>query len=275
MTAFAASLALAAALLHASWNALLRSGADRLWTVTVMSVSSTIIALGLILVLPLPDRASWPYIALSVFLQVGYSVFLAIAYQHGNLSQVYPVVRGLVPLLVTLGGSLVAHEHLSTISLIGIGLVAAGVIGLSRGRRRVPVTLLLYTLATSVMIACYVTVDAAGVRLATHSEAYTAWVLLLYGILLPITFCWMRGRLTIDVRSTQTWIALGGGFVAMVAYGLVVAALATGPAGSIVALRETSVVFAALIGRVFLREELTKRRIVACAAVACGAVCLA
>ena len=129
-------------------------------------------------------------------------------------------------------------------------------------------------LATSAIIASYATVDAVGVREARHAGAYAAWVLVLYGLLLPATFILMRGRLTMDIRSTEVWKALAGGLVALVAYGAVVVAFALGPAGPISALRETSVVFAVLIGWRFLGETLTPRRIAACAIVAMGTILL-
>ncbi len=109
-------------------------------------------------------------------------------------------------------------------------------------------------------------------RKAESSEAYISWVLLLYGIFLPATFVAFRRKLIIDFRATETLKALGGGLVALVAYGVVVMAFALGPAGPITAIRETSVVFAALIGWLFLGEMLTPRRIAACVVVALGAI---
>lgn len=274
MSELAASLALLAAVLHATWNALLRGGADRLWSVTVMSFSGTAFALAATFFLPLPAAPAWPYIALSAVLQVGYSVFLVAAYRHGDLGQVYPMVRGSVPVLVTLGGLVFRGEHLGILQVAGVGAVGAGLVGLSRGGQRLPAASLLFALSTGALIACYVTCDAVGVRLAGTSGAYTAWVLVLYGALLPMTFMVMRGRLRVDLHARATWAALAGGLVAMAAYGLVVTALAFGPAGPVTALRETSVVFAALIGWMFLGETLSARRAVACVVVAVGVICL-
>jgi drug/metabolite transporter (DMT)-like permease len=115
-------------------------------------------------------------------------------------------------------------------------------------------------------------VDSIGVRRAGNSESYIAWVLVTYGALLPATFVALRGRLTIDFRAAETAKALGGGLVALVAYGVVVVAFALGPASPITAIRETSVVFAAVIGWLFLGETLTPRRIAACIIVALGAI---
>ncbi|AZO31219.1 DMT family transporter [Mesorhizobium sp. M1B.F.Ca.ET.045.04.1.1] len=274
MNATVVGLALFAAILHASWNAFLRTGADRLWTITVMSFSSAAAAVPLALFHSLPAAAAWPYVVLSAGLQVGYSVFLVAAYRYGELGQVYPIVRCSVPLLVTLGGFLLAGQQLTAPELVGVALVACGIMALSLGRGRASATSILYALATGAIIAAYATVDAIGVRAAGDSVAYTAWVLLIYSVLLSATFLALHGRLAVDLRAPETWKALGGGLLALLAYGAVVAAFALGPAGPIAALRETSVVFAAFIGRFFLGEALTPRRIGACAVVALGAICL-
>lgn len=267
-------LALFAAILHATWNAFLRSGGDRLWTVTVMSFASTATALPFLFLYPLPASGAWLYILLSAALQVGYSVFLVAAYRYGELGQVYPVVRGTVPLLVTVGGLLITGDRLDVYQITGVVLVAMGIMSLSLGKGRASTSSILFALATGAIIAAYATVDSIGVRRAGTSAAYTAWVLVLYGTLLPATFIAMRRRLAVDVRAPDTWKALGGGLVAMVAYGVVVAAFTLGPAGPITALRETSVVFAVLIGWLFLGEILTIRRIAACVIVAAGAILL-
>jgi len=275
MSPLVIGLALFAAILHASWNAFLRTGADRLWTVTVMSFSSTALAVPLAIINGFPATSAWLYVALSACLQVGYSVFLVAAYRYGELGQVYPIVRGSVPLLVTLGGFVLAGQQLTVLETVGVGLVGGGIVGLSLGRGRAATTSILYALATGAIIAAYATVDAIGVRAAGNVGAYTAWVLLAYGALLPATFVACRGRLAVDPRAPETWKALGGGLFALLAYGVVVAAFALGPAGPITAIRETSVVFAAFIGRLFLGETLTPRRVGACAVVALGAICLA
>ena len=274
MSATVIGLALFVAILHASWNAFLRTGSDRLWTVTVMSFSATVAAIPLALFHPLPVPSAWPYIVLSACLQVGYSLFLVAAYRYGELGQVYPIVRGSVPLLVTLGGFALAGERLSTLQTLGVVLAALGIMSLSLGKGRAATTSILYALATGAIIAAYATVDAVGVRSAGSSGAYTAWVLLVYGMLLPVTFIICRGKLTVDLRSPDALKALGGGIFALIAYGAVVAAFALGPAGPITAIRETSVVFAVLIGRLFLGETLTPKRIAACGVVALGAICL-
>lgn len=172
MSATVVGLALFAAILHASWNAFLRTGADRLWTVTVMSFSSTLVAIPFALFHALPAAAAWPYVVLSACLQVGYSVFLVAAYKYGELGQVYPIVRGSVPLLVALGGFFLAGQQLTMPEIVGVALVAGGIMGLSLGRGRASTTSILYALATGAIIAAYATVDAIGVRAARQRRLH-------------------------------------------------------------------------------------------------------
>lgn len=268
-------LALFAAVLHATWNAVLRSSADRLWSVTVMSFATTLVALPFAVMFPLPYLASWPYLIGSSVLQVFYSVFLARAYQYGDLGQVYPIIRGSVPPLVTISAFLFTGQHLSPNSLLGVVLVALGIMSLAFGKRRAAPASVLLAFATGMIIASYTTTDAIGVRKAGDARAYAAWIFLIYGVLMPVTFLAIRRRLPLHLHSPEALKAMGGGIVSLLAYGAVISAFALGPMGPISALRETSIIFAALIGRLFLNEALTLSRIAACVVVALGAFCLA
>lgn len=271
MSPLVVALALSAALAHASWNAFLRSGADRLWVVTVMSLTMLPVAIPFAVLLPLPGSEAWPYLFLSAALQAGYSLSLVAAYRVGDLGQVYPVIRGTVPVFVAVGGYVLAGENLAVVTVLGIGLIVAGIMTLALGSRKAFVPML-WAIGTGVLIALYVTVDAVGVRTAGDPVAYTAWICIFYGPMLVVVFLAMRGRLVVDPSSSETWKAVGGGLVALLAYGLVVTALSLGPAGPVAALRETSVIFAALIGAVFLGEPMTRKRVAACLLVACGAM---
>jgi uncharacterized membrane protein len=238
-----------------------------------MSFATTAVAIPFAVALPLPSSPCWPYLIISSCLQVGYSVFLIHAYRHGDLGQVYPIVRGSVPLLVTLGAFL-AGQWLNTLSMLGIILIALGIMSLSLGSRRASRKSVVLALLTAMLVASYTVTDTMGVRYAGNSSAYTAWIFLIYGALMPMMFAICRGRLTLDVRSPETMKALIGGIVSLIAYGATVAALALGSAGAISALRETSVIFAALIGRIFLAEPLTFHRLASCGVIAVGAFCL-
>src|SRR5258708_27503030 len=134
MSALVVALVLGAAVLHAGWNALLRSGADRLLSMTIMSMATTAVALPCVLILPLPAAASWPYLCLSSVLQVGYSIFLVLSYRQGELGQVYPIIRGSAPVLSAVGAMLLAGEHPGVMALAGIVLVSVGIMSLALGR---------------------------------------------------------------------------------------------------------------------------------------------
>jgi uncharacterized membrane protein len=267
-------LTLAAAVLHAMWNALLRSGHDRLWSITVMSFVTTAGAAPLALLLPAPLSASWPYIGVSAALQVAYSVLLAFTYESGELSQVYPFIRGSVPILVSIGGFLVAGQRLSGSALLGIACVSTGILSLGFDKSRAEARTILLALATALFVASYVTTDGLGVRLAGNAQSYVAWIFLAYGALQPALFLLLRRRIVVNPRSRETLKAMLAGAASLVSYGAVVTALSLGKLGSVSALRETSVVFSALIGRILLHEAVTRRRWAACLAVALGAACI-
>ena len=274
MSPAVAALALCAAVLHATWNAALRSGADRLQFVTVMSFATTVAALPCALVLPLPAAASWSYLGASALLQVVYIVFLAAAYRSGELGQVYPIIRGSVPLMVTIGGFVFAGQRLGGLALFGVGLISSGIGSLAvRGGHAARRSLLL-ALVTAAFVASYVMADALGVRRAGSALSYTAWIWLVYGALMPLAYWLLRRDLRFDLRARDGVKALIGGMLSFGSYGAVVVAFSLGKVGAITALRETSIVFAALIGRVFLGEALTPRRLLVCLAVTCGAVCI-
>lgn len=272
MTPVVIALVLFAAVLHATWNAVLRGSADRLWAVTIMSYATTLAAAPFAACLPIPQAACWPYIAASAALQVGYSIFLAFAYRHGDLGQVYPIVRGGVPPLVTLGGFLFAGQRLSGPLIAGVLLISSGILGLAVGRDRATPKSVAFALVTSLFVASYVTIDGIGVRLAGDARAYAAWIFLVFGALMPVTYRLMRGRFAERPFTREGLKALAGGLVSLVSYGAVLSALALGPLGPVAALRETSIVFSVLIGRLALREPMTRQRVLTCAAVTIGAI---
>jgi len=265
-------LALFAAVLHASWNAFLRSGADRFWMMTVMNLAITVAAIPVVVIFPVPVADAWPYIIGSSLFQVAYGLLLVAAYRHGELGQVYPIIRGSAPLLVTVGSFFLMGEVLQPLAMLGVLCIVLGIMTLALGNTRASGTSMLFALATGVAIAGYSTFDAIGIRVAGERVAYIAWVFILPGILLSAAYMAIRGPLHIDIRSPETRKAIGGGLVSLLSYGTVLVAYSLAPAGPVSALRETSVVFAALIGWKFLGERLTPRRILACIVVAAGAI---
>jgi drug/metabolite transporter (DMT)-like permease len=252
----------------------LRAGTDRLWSITMMCTAIAVVCAGLILVLPMPARASWGYAILSALFHVGYNLFLVRTYRAGDLGQTYPIARGSSPLLVSLGAAFFAGELPDPISLVGVLLVSGGIISLAFQGRRLGLDSLAYALGTGCFIGAYSVTDGIGVRLSGTRIGYTIWMCLLWGIMTLPVYAIVRDWRGLIRGPRETWVAAGGGIVSLIAYGIVIFAMSLGPMGPVSALRETSVVFAALIGRFFLHERLTFYRIVACIVVAIGALCI-
>lgn len=265
-------LVLFAALLHASWNALLRGGADRLWSMAIMCVAVAIASAIAALFLEPPARASWFCVVLSAVLHVGYNLFLVRTYQVGDLGQTYPVSRGSSPVLITIFASIFAGESVAASALAGTVLVSGGIISLAFKGRSLATPSLPYALGTGCFIAAYSVTDGIGVRVSGAPMAYTVWMCALWGVLMPPVYIALR-----DARSLLTirpgfMTAFIGGLVSLLAYGIVIYAMSNAPMGAVSALRETSVLFAALIGYFFLGESLTVRKILACVVIATGTV---
>jgi drug/metabolite transporter (DMT)-like permease len=275
MTPAIIGLALSAAALHATWNAVLRSRADRLWAITVMSLASALPAAVVAPWLPFPQAGCWPWLIASALLQVVYGVFLAFAYDHGDLGQVYPLVRGSVPLLVTLGGFVFAGQGLSPKLLLGVGLISLGVMSGVLGDRRAQPKASAYALITGVFIAAYITADGLGVRRAGDAQSYVVWICIVHGGVAWIAYRLLRGRFPAGVLTAEGWKAMAGGAISLVGYGLVTTALSYGPLGPIIALRETSSAFSIVIGRFVLGETIICRRVFVAAAVVAGALTVA
>ena len=271
-----AAVVLIAALAHASWNALAKSDDDRLVTVGAFNAVRFLLCVPLVLALPLPAPASWPYLVVSAVLHVGYYVFLIAAYRFGDLSKVYPLARGLSPLLVAAAAFVFAGERLSPVALAGVAIACAGIASLSAGegprqsddhRRGV-----LFAAATALFIAAYTVVDAMGARLSGDAVSYVAWLAILDGPPLLLAAAALRRQALARHLAARAWKSAAGGALQLVAYGLAVWALTLAPMAAVSALRETSVLFAAIIGVKLLGEPLGTRRIVAAALVTAGIV---
>jgi drug/metabolite transporter (DMT)-like permease len=275
MSPLVAGLVLTSAAMHASWNALLKGGSDRLRSVTVMAVTTSLLAGLGTLFLPTPRFASWGCIALSAALHVAYNLLLVASYRHGDLGVSYPIARGSSPLLVAIGALVVAHERLDVLSLTGIGLISVGILGLAfESRTGLPSRALVPALLTGVTIAAFSLADGLGARLSGHSLAYAAWLFVSYGPAMLLILILRRGHsdhFRLDAPAARSAL---GGIVSMAAYAIVIWAASISPMGPVSALRETGVVFAALLGRIFLDEPLGPRRLAACTIVALGAACL-
>jgi drug/metabolite transporter (DMT)-like permease len=268
-----AGLVLLSALLHASWNAVVKSDKDRLVSMGLVMVSGSILGLIAIPFLPLPDPAAWKWLIISIAIHNFYYYFLLSAYAHGDLSHVYPIARGSGPLLVAIFSGALIGEHLTTGEFAGVFLVSLGIASLAlakgwpRGEEWRPT---LYALATGITIAAYTIADGLGVRTSGNALSYIAWLNLLEGPWVIMFAIWLRGPVIVDHLRKYWWRGAGGGVVATVGYGLAIWALSVGGMAHVAALRETSVIFGALIGTIVLRESFGYRRILAAVMVVSG-----
>lgn len=269
------AVVVAAAALHAGWNALLKIGLDRYLTASLIQIGAGCIAVLALPFFELPRAGAWPYIALSALLHIGYNLFLSRAYQHGDLSQVYPIARGSSPLLVALL-ALLAGDTLHLGQWAGLLVLVAGIWLMAwRGGHAGGVpngSLLFNTLATSACIAGYTLSDALGARTNGDAIAYALWLFVVNGLVATTVITLRRGP-RIFLQLGPHWRGgLGGGAMSMVAYSLVIWATTQAPVAMVSALRETSVLFALLIGWLFLKESMPALRLLACAVTAAGVV---
>lgn len=271
MPPLAIAAALCSALIHASWNAALKGGRDRVTDSFLVAVGGFLTGAVLIAWLGLPPREAWGFLALSVAIHLCYWVALFKGYDSGDLSHVYTLSRGTAPLLVAIGAALTANEVPPPIKVAGIGLVSAGVM-LVGASPNAPLRATLWALAIGLCISGYSLVDALGARAGGNAVQYLGWTTGLMSIPMIGFAVLRRGpkRLFADA-AVAPWRGIAIGVISFAGYGLVLWAQTFAPIAQVTALRETSVVFGALIAFLFLRERLGARRWIGAVVVAAGA----
>jgi drug/metabolite transporter (DMT)-like permease len=270
-------LVLGAALLHAAWNTLVKTAADPLVSVGALSLVTAGPGLLLVLVAPIPTLTALPYLAGSVVLHFGYYLFLVSAYRVGDLSHVYPISRGSAPLLVALGGIVIAQEQLPLLTLFGIAITSIGIMLLAisgansktRNHRSTPRALI-----TGCFIAAYTLVDGLGVREGGVALSYIGWLFLINGLVFGLFVFVRRPAEMLSLWRNDTARVVGGGIAKAIAYGTVIFVMYYSPMAVVATLRETSVIMAALIGVYFLREPAGQLRIAAALLVAGGIIAM-
>ena len=268
--ALTVGLVLVAAALHAGWNTAVKGARDRELTFAGVIATSATLYLPFALVRGLPAAESLPWILGSASIHLLYYTMLLRGYRLGDLSQVYPIARGLGPLLVATVGGPLAGEALSLAGGVGALLVTGGLVTLAQGRASSPAVRA--ALLTGVAIAGYTTCDGLGVRASGDRLAYVAWGHVATGY--PYAL-WVMARRRGDLRAfwaDNAPVVLGGGLVSGLAYGIAIWAMSTSTLASVASLRETSVILAAWLGARRLGEPFGQRRVIAAAAVALGIV---
>ncbi len=276
MTSTVLLLVLAAALLHAVWNALVKASTDRTVILGLLSIGHIILGIGLAFNFPAPSPASWPFIAASTIVHFGYYYLLNRSYQLGDLSQTYPIARGISPVLITLGALIFVGETVSIQAWVGILIVTLGIFLLSirSSTQRIPIGLLMTALATGLTIATYSLIDGVGARSSGAALGYIGWLFIFEIFVVLFVLAHARSRLK-SVPRTLILTGIAGGIISATAYGLVIVAKTLAPLGVVSTLRETSVLFAALIGVVLLKERPWRGRLLSACVVVIGVVILA
>lgn len=248
------------ALLHAAWNALIKGGTDKPLDTALIHGLGIVVALPVLLVVGPPPRAAWPFLAASIVVHLGYYVALVGAYRHGDLGLTYPLMRGTAPLLVATASAALIGERLTAAAWAGVLAISAGVVAIGLSRSMVgghPAKALRYALANAAIIALYTLIDALGVRAAGNAASYVAALFVFEGLPYLALVLWRR-RAAFDTTLAHVaarWkLALAGTAASFASYAIALWAMTQAPVAMVAALRETSVLFAAALGALWLKE---------------------
>jgi drug/metabolite transporter (DMT)-like permease len=265
-----------AAACHAGWNALIKVGLDPLSTTTLISLGAGLVALALVPLVGMPASAAWPWLIASVIVHLCYFASLIESYRTGDLGQVYPIARGSAPLMTAAATTVFIGEKLSLIGWTGILSLVAGVLLLSaRGGRElaeVDRRAIGFALFTALTICAYSVVDGIGARLSANPNAYSVWLFIgIAFVMLPYAI-YRDGPDVIPAMRRFWRRGFAGGALQLLSYGIAIWAMTAAPIAIVATLRETSVLFGAVIAVVVLKEPLRAARIVAACLIVCGLI---
>jgi len=267
---------LGAALMHAAWNALIKSGREPLLDMALLTLAGSLLAIAIALVatVPPPSAAAWPYIAASTVVHIGYYATLAAAYRAGDLSHGYPIMRGTAPLLTATGTWLALGESLSAGATMGVLLICGGVLSLGMAGGGASRQATGWALLNALIIAIYTLADGAGVRVSGDALGYVVWLFVVHGLPFGLGVLAVK-RGTFLRHAAKNWRrGFAGALLSGLSYGIALWAMTRAPVAVIAALRETSVIFGALIGAWLLKEGHFRERIWGAAAVLAGLIAL-
>ncbi|MGB7319603.1 MAG: DMT family transporter [Planktotalea sp.] len=263
---------LAAALLHASWNALVKSGASKLTSMLILTMVQAGFGGIVALFHAFPQAHVWPWLLASGVFHSGYKLFLSFAYEQGDLSRVYPIARGAAPMLVLALSGFVLSDSLSTFEVVGVIVLGAGILMMARGvfsngesRKLVPLAL-----GSALMTAGYSIVDGLGARASGDAVMFVAWLFILDGLLFTPICLALRGQGVLRANK-RDWVM--GSMAALASYGayaIAVWAMTQAPIALVSALRETSILFAVLIGWLIMGDKMDRGKIIAATLIVIG-----
>jgi drug/metabolite transporter (DMT)-like permease len=266
---------LGAALAHAAWNALVKSGRDVLLDTALVAFGGGVVAAPFVAFVAPPEPASWPWLAASVLIHIGYYGTLVRAYRAGDLSHGYPIMRGSAPLIVAVASLAWFGEAPGAATWAGIVLICAGVLSLGMGAdggalRRAT----LWAIANALIIAAYTLADATGVRASGGAVRYVAWLLLFMGLPFSVIVLVLKRRAFLQHVAAHWRRGVAGAALSGLSYGVALWAMTRAPVAAVAALRETSVIFGALFGAWLLKEGQVRRRLAGAATVLAGVIAL-
>jgi drug/metabolite transporter (DMT)-like permease len=266
-------LVLLGAALHATWNALVKSGTDKQLDSTMVALGASVTALCSLYFVPMPSAEAWPFIVGSVCIHFTYYQLVGAAYRLGDIGLVYPLMRGVAPLIIATTSGMILGEHLPPVMFAGVMFICVGVLTIAADFRRGHSKAIWVALANAVVISAYTYVDGVGARLAGNPISYTLWICILPPIPLFAFAFFMRGVFPVMVHVRLTWRrGLIGGAGSLGSYGLALYAMTKAPIAAVAALRETSIFFALLISIFILKEKASPWRYVAGALICIGAL---
>lgn len=263
---------LGAALLHAAWNALIRVGASKTTTMLIMTLVQGGMGAVLVVGKALPGAEVWVWLLASGIFHAGYKIFLAFAYEHGDLSRVYPIARGAAPLGVLAVSVAFLDEGLRSLEIVAVLILGLGILIMGRGafrsgesRRLVPLAL-----GSAAMTAGYSIVDGMGARVAGDAAFYVGWLFVLDALMFTPTLVAIRGRSVLRARPRVWVLGSAAAVFSFLAYLIVVWAMTVAPIPLVTALRETSILFAVLIGWLAFGERMDRGKALAAALILAG-----
>lgn len=267
MSGFVVLIVLFGALLHASWNVIVKSGTDKYLSAVMVSGAAGLIAVVFLPFVPLPASASWPYMFTSTVFQVIYMFLVAAAYSNGDMSLAYPLMRGTPPLLVALVSGPLIGEVLGTEQWLAVGLISAGVLVMALGRSQAIIAgrnttrTVTIALVNALFIAGYTLVDGVGVRVSGNAVSYVLWAFLFNAIPVVSWGIWTyRGQLLPHIKQ-RGHLTIIGGAGTLGSYGLALWAMTMAPVAMVAALRETSILFGVMLSLILLREQISAKRL--------------
>ena len=274
MSLFVFAIVMAAAVLHASWNAIVKSAGDKFLTTMMVTAAAATLSAVLLPFLPAPAPASWPYAAASAVFQIVYFLLVARTYQLADMSQAYPLMRGTAPLIVALVSRFALGDVLSSTAWAGIIALCLGIFSIALGNKINDRKGISLALLNALVIAGYTLIDGTGARRSGAPAAYTLWVFLLTGLPLTLWAASARRSTFLPYFGRHWRLGLAGGVGTTASYGLALWAMTVAPVAIVAALRETSILFGTLIAALVLREHVGPRRLISACIIAAGAAIL-